>query len=129
MAHKYTSQALFKSGINRQYFNEDACEYMFRKTILERALDSAIEGYGKRPWKNERDKDLYISHEISHIKSIAKLQTQLDKYQAEAVSMSTHTLMAEIADSETLGKNMRASGKAKPDYRLNHPEFIGGSFI
>lgn len=101
---------------------------MFKtRNILQRTIDSAIQGYGKRPWKNEAEKDAYIRHEISHIKSIAKLQTQLDKYQSEASSLDAEELMNEEASSAKLGKNMRASGKPKPNYRWDAHHIVSGS--
>ncbi len=96
------------------------------KNLLERTLQTAIEGYGKRPWKNEAEKDRYILHEISHIKAITKLQIQLNQYADQAKSMTTEALMAETANSETLGKNMRASGKPKPDFCWDAHHIISG---
>lgn len=95
-------------------------------SLLERTLNTAIESYGKKPWDNEAEKDRFISHELAHIKSITKLQIQLEKYQAEAFHIESEKLMVEPADSEKLGKNMRASGKPKPNYRWDAHHIISG---
>lgn len=87
------------------------------KNLLERTLQSSIDGYGARSWTDEASKDLYITQEIAHMKAMTKVQVQLDTYQVESALFSTDELLEHTGDSHVLGEFMRVSGKAKPNYR------------
>lgn len=91
---------------------------------MKSALDRAIEQYGSNPNKSQKN---YIDSELAHISMLADLDEKLQKYKSAASSMNSQELRSEKHDSKRLGEHMRASGKPKPDDRVDaHAIVCGG---
>lgn len=104
---------------------------------LESALDRAINEFSKKtnelkskglrksPEQVYSEK-LFIRNELNYIKTLAQVQAGLQKYKSNARNMTEEQLESEIHDSVKLGKHLRASGRPKPDDRVDAHAIVSG---
>lgn len=81
------------------------------------------------PACNLKDDDLrkkHIEREKDHIQNLAVITTRLEEYENWVENADYNDLLTQEHDSERLGENMRAAGRAKPSDRYDAHAIVSG---
>lgn len=104
---------------------------------LQSALDRAIDEFANRQQKLAAEgktksasqlasEQRHLTAELNYISCIAQVQAGLAKYKSDARSMCDQTIESEQHSSARLGEFLRASGKPKPDDRVDAHAIVAG---
>lgn len=107
---------------------------------LQSALDRAIDEFSTRQDKLRqqnktktpaqlRSEHNHLQTEQNYIRCIAQVQAGLAKYKADARAMSEENIENEQHNSTLLGEHLRASGRPKPDDRVDAHAVIAGRHV